>query len=493
MPNRKKYSNLSKRQVFRRLAAQSKADIHVLHNSSLQLANELQSEDDIFYIRQRLCEEKYNFQPKINIESGGIHDIVENEIDIENIEMNDEDNIIHQGYYMVAPLRTDDTFRSRMNEEHHIAVSPFESLLIDMEFKKLYGEQYVTSNFHYLIHLNEDVKMYGPLDSYSSFDFENHMQILKRMLRKHANPLQQIHRRLSEKHNRDQHLQKKKNPNILNPLLKYPIVSELPLGCHSEHKILQFRTFELSNKRPDNCCFMTDATIVIIKHIGLIENMQYYVVFFDDFCNLVPANWINVESNDILWLPKNLKFNKHKMHYLQPDDDWLTYKCRKRLGPFESLQIANQIEEHCINASTNEDTDDVCEKALFLSQTEQKRRRKKPAYLDDTSEEEQECGSSCVSTEVFENNKALEKSFVQDKSFDSTLVLESTGGTIATLQKQTSTHLGKKACVEKIRDINRTTENLFRFSKQRRIEATTSANADLETDIVMSLHGSIER
>lgn len=55
----------------------------------------------------------------------------------------------------------------------------------------------------------------------------------------------------------------------------------------------------------------------------------------------------------------------------------------------ESLQIANQIEEHCINASTNEDTDDVCEKALFLSQTEQKRRRKKPAYLDDTSEEEQ--------------------------------------------------------------------------------------------------------
>lgn len=31
-----------------------------------------------------------------------------------------------------APLRTDDTFRSRMNEEHHIAVSPFESLPIDM-------------------------------------------------------------------------------------------------------------------------------------------------------------------------------------------------------------------------------------------------------------------------------------------------------------------------------------------------------------------------
>lgn len=141
------------------------------------------------------------------------------------------------------------------------------------QFKILYGEQYVTSNLHYLIHLNEDVKMYGPLDSYSTFDFENHMQVLKRMLRKHANALQQIHRRLFEKHNRDQNLQKK-NPKILKyPLLKNPVVSEIPLGCHNEHRILQFRMFELSNKRPDNCCFMTNGTIVMIKHIGLIENM----------------------------------------------------------------------------------------------------------------------------------------------------------------------------------------------------------------------------
>lgn len=137
------------------------------------------------------------------------------------------------------------------------------------QFKTLYGEQYVTSNFHYLIHLNEDVKMYGPLDSYSTFDFENHMQTVKRMIRKHANPLQQIHRRLFEK----QHLQNKNLDILQYPLLKYPIVSQLPLGCHSEHRILQFRNFQLSTKRPDNCCFMNDETIVMIKHIGLMENM----------------------------------------------------------------------------------------------------------------------------------------------------------------------------------------------------------------------------
>lgn len=116
--------------------------------------------------------------------------------------------------------------------------------------------------------------MYGPLDSYSAFDFENHLQVLKRMLRKHANPLQQIHRRLLEKHGDNQLLQHKKNPKILKyPVLKNSVVSELPLCCHSEHRILQFRTFELSNKRPENCCFMKDGTIVMIKYIGIIENM----------------------------------------------------------------------------------------------------------------------------------------------------------------------------------------------------------------------------
>lgn len=70
--------------------------------------------------------------------------------------------------------------------------------------------------------------------------------------------------------------------------------------------------------------------------------MQYYVVFFDDFCNLVPENWINVESNEIFWPPKHVKFNKHKMHNLQPKSDWLTYEYRKRLGPFGSfLSILN--------------------------------------------------------------------------------------------------------------------------------------------------------
>lgn len=54
--------------------------MHDLHNSSVQLANKLQSEDDSFYVRQRICERKNNLQP--NIESGGIHNTIESNIDI---------------------------------------------------------------------------------------------------------------------------------------------------------------------------------------------------------------------------------------------------------------------------------------------------------------------------------------------------------------------------------------------------------------------------
>lgn len=93
------------------------------------------------------------------------------------------------------------------------------------------------------------------------------------MVRKHANTLQQIHRRLTEKHNCDQNLHNEKNLEILKyPLLKNPVAFELPFGCHSAHRTLQFRFFELTCKRPNNCCFITDATIVMIKHIGLMGN-----------------------------------------------------------------------------------------------------------------------------------------------------------------------------------------------------------------------------
>jgi len=65
-------------------------------------------------------------------------------------------------------------------------------------FPVLYGEQYVSSNIHGLLHLAADSKRFGPLDNFSAFRFENYLGKLKRLVRSSNNPLAQIQRRLHE-------------------------------------------------------------------------------------------------------------------------------------------------------------------------------------------------------------------------------------------------------------------------------------------------------
>lgn len=51
-------------------------------------------------------------------------------------------------------------------------------------FKQLYGNDAIIYNVHNLLHINEDVLIFGPLDNFSAFPFENYMQSIKKMLRK---------------------------------------------------------------------------------------------------------------------------------------------------------------------------------------------------------------------------------------------------------------------------------------------------------------------
>lgn len=62
-------------------------------------------------------------------------------------------------------------------------------------FQQIYGCHFVSHNIHGLLHLVDDYRLHGPLDNCSAFTFENYMKELKRMLKKHETPLQQIIRR----------------------------------------------------------------------------------------------------------------------------------------------------------------------------------------------------------------------------------------------------------------------------------------------------------
>lgn len=133
-------------------------------------------------------------------------------------------------------------------------------------FKELYSEMYVTYNIHNLIHLHEDVKNHGCLDMFSAFPFENYFQEIKQMLRKSAQPLQQLHRRLVEK-----------SRNTLNigyepqdyPILQKAKEEELPFECTNSHREAKFKNFTLSCvKQADSYCYMDKNHVVQIEQIG---------------------------------------------------------------------------------------------------------------------------------------------------------------------------------------------------------------------------------
>lgn len=66
-------------------------------------------------------------------------------------------------------------------------------------FEYIYGTHFISHNVHGLLHIVDDYRNFGALDSCSCFPFENYMQILKSSLRKHDKPLQQFVRRYQEK------------------------------------------------------------------------------------------------------------------------------------------------------------------------------------------------------------------------------------------------------------------------------------------------------
>lgn len=116
-------------------------------------------------------------------------------------------------------------------------------------FKQLYGEDTIIYNVHSLIHINEDVLMFGPLDNFSAFPFENYMQSIKKLLRKADKPLQQLYNRISENYN--EVFQYNCNKCYI-PILKKKYLKLLPINCTNAHRMIQFSDFTLTDKKPTN-------------------------------------------------------------------------------------------------------------------------------------------------------------------------------------------------------------------------------------------------
>lgn len=63
------------------------------------------------------------------------------------------------------------------------------------DYPKIYGKEKVSSNIHVLLHLTSFVKMYGPVDNFTAYEFENFYQLLRKWIRKASDYFNQIYTR----------------------------------------------------------------------------------------------------------------------------------------------------------------------------------------------------------------------------------------------------------------------------------------------------------
>ena len=134
------------------------------------------------------------------------------------------------------------------------------------DFPALYGSYAVGYNVHNLIHLSADVLLFGNLDSYSAFKFENCMQHLKKKIKKHNQPLQQLNNRLFEmnKHLPAQNVEK----------IPYAVVNYCIGGL--SYRDLIYNNCNYSTSPPNNYLFIESKVFVIEQIIK--KNLEIYII-----------------------------------------------------------------------------------------------------------------------------------------------------------------------------------------------------------------------
>lgn len=129
--------------------------------------------------------------------------------------------------------------------------------------EQLYGKHFIVYNVHSLLHLVDDVRKFGNLDTISSFPFENFMRSLKSSIRKPQKILQQLANRMSEGYfNR-----KCMHSNELGVRREHssgPVLSGLLNS--KQYRELYEENFTIKLSSGDNC-IMYDNKIALVMNI----------------------------------------------------------------------------------------------------------------------------------------------------------------------------------------------------------------------------------
>lgn len=130
------------------------------------------------------------------------------------------------------------------------------------EMERLFGSEKLIYNVHNLRHLYLDVLRFRNLENFSALDFENYLQFIKKLIRKGNQVLPQIINRLNE----ISLIKMRDDLIIKNGTFEGRITGTvLPIGHLQAYRSIHFPDFVLTDQKPDNCCYLTDGSIVVIE------------------------------------------------------------------------------------------------------------------------------------------------------------------------------------------------------------------------------------
>lgn len=159
-------------------------------------------------------------------------------------------------------------------------ISYAESLLIHFvkSFELLYGKCFVSHNVHNLTHICNDVRKFGPLDSFSAFRFENYLSSIKGQLRKSEKPLQQLWRRYTELEiNEDTTVDSEKKPVLSKTHNDGPIIGSLNIV--EQYKIYNNSSYSIQcHKENDSFCLLSDDSCIYVHNIVKTIDNKIFVL-----------------------------------------------------------------------------------------------------------------------------------------------------------------------------------------------------------------------
>lgn len=136
----------------------------------------------------------------------------------------------------------------------------------------LYGPTFNSYNIHGLLHLTDDVRHFGGLDSFSAFPYENNMSIFRKYCRKPDLPLQQFFKRMKEIE-----IHGTVDARAIDSPIRVSALYNNNSNCRQYRKI-KFNGILLSIDVRDNCCILHNGSICIVCNIVLDNNLYRLAV-----------------------------------------------------------------------------------------------------------------------------------------------------------------------------------------------------------------------